>query len=148
MSFQCLDVAPLIAKLAPGSATAAYKSEFLFHRPVALDLRMSMTLDMRGDRGSPTRTTCRMNAYSTDTGITAHLQPMAPSGEALAPPADGWLKFGGAFPLPRVRRMALGDGPKRRESVILRTFRSGVEARSSKVICTGPVPSQGKTTPM
>ena len=40
-----------------------------FHRPVALDLRMSMTLDMRGDRGSPTKTTWRMIVYFTDTGI-------------------------------------------------------------------------------
>ena len=31
-------------------------------------LNMSITLDMRGDRGSPTRTTCRMSLYFTDTG--------------------------------------------------------------------------------
>ena len=37
--------------------------------PIALDLRMSMTCDMRGYGGSPTRTTCRMRVYFTDTGM-------------------------------------------------------------------------------
>ena len=72
LSFECLDVAPLISELAQGSATAGYKGECLFHRPVALDSRMSMTLDVRGDRGSPTRTTCRMSIDLTDAGIDLH----------------------------------------------------------------------------
>ena len=33
-------------------------------------MRMSMTLDMKGDGGSPTRTTCRMSVYFADTGVT------------------------------------------------------------------------------
>ena len=48
---QRLDVAPLISKLDQGSAAAAYKHERLFHWPVALKLRMSMTLDMGGGQG-------------------------------------------------------------------------------------------------
>ena len=44
-------------------------NECLFHRPVALDLRMSMTLDTRGGRSIPTRTTCRVSVYFTETSI-------------------------------------------------------------------------------
>ena len=41
-----------------GSGARAHRSECVFHWLVALDLRVSTTLDMRGDRGSPTRTAC------------------------------------------------------------------------------------------
>ena len=40
----------------------------LFRRPVALTLPMSVSIDIRGQGGSPTLTTSRMNAYVTDTG--------------------------------------------------------------------------------
>ena len=66
---------PLISMLAQGSATAACKIVCLLHWPVALDLRTSMTLDMTGDRGSPTRTISRMSVYFTDTGIFTMFKP-------------------------------------------------------------------------
>ena len=51
LSFQCLDVAALTSELAQGSATAAYKSECLFHRPVALDWRMSIDIGHEAGQG-------------------------------------------------------------------------------------------------
>jgi len=68
LSSQGLDVAPLICMLAQGSAAAAYKNACLVHRPIALSLRVSLTLGMTGGRGSPGRATCRTSVYFTDTG--------------------------------------------------------------------------------
>ena len=59
---------PSFQKMAQESAAAAYKHECLFHRPIALSLRVSLTLGMAGGRGSPRRATCRMSVYFTDTG--------------------------------------------------------------------------------
>ena len=42
----------------------------LFHRPIALTLRMSVNIYIRGDGASPTLTTSRMSDYFTDTGRT------------------------------------------------------------------------------
>ena len=65
--FQCPDPAPLISKLTPRYPTAANINECSFHRPVALTLPMSVNIDIRGEGGSPTLTTSRMNVYFTDT---------------------------------------------------------------------------------
>ena len=63
--FQCPDPAPLISKLEERCPTAANKNECLFHRPIALTLRISvkLTLGGMGDGGSPTQTTSRVNVY-------------------------------------------------------------------------------------
>ena len=45
----CLD--RLISKLTRSSATAAYRHECLFHTAVALDLQMSMNIDIGGRGG-------------------------------------------------------------------------------------------------
>ena len=44
--FQCPDPAPLIWKLAERCPTAANNNEFLFHRPIAITLRMSVNMDI------------------------------------------------------------------------------------------------------
>ena len=68
--FQCPDPAPLISKLMERCPTAANKNECLFPRPIVLTLRMSVTIDIGGDGGSPTMSTCRMSVYFADTGMT------------------------------------------------------------------------------
>ena len=45
-------------------------NECVFHRPVALTLPMSVSIDIRGEGGSPTLTTSRRSVYSTETGST------------------------------------------------------------------------------
>ena len=70
--FQCPDPAPLISKLVERCPTAANKNECLCHRPIALTLRVSVNIDVRGDGVSPTLTASRMGAYFTDTDIAQH----------------------------------------------------------------------------
>ena len=60
--FQCQDPAPPISNVTQRYDTAADKDECLSHRPVALTLRMSMNIDIRGEVRSPTWTTSRMCA--------------------------------------------------------------------------------------
>ena len=63
-------MAPLIPKLAEGCPTAANTNECLLCRPIALTLRMSVSIDIKGDGGSPTLTTSRMSDYFADAGST------------------------------------------------------------------------------
>ena len=44
-------------------------NECLFHRPIALALRVFEIIDIKGDEGSPTLTASRMSVHFADTGI-------------------------------------------------------------------------------
>ena len=49
--FERPDPVPRISKLADRCPTAANNNECLFHRPIALNLRMSVNIDIRGGWG-------------------------------------------------------------------------------------------------
>ena len=54
---------PRISKLPNIFWTAANKNECLFHRPIALDVRMLVNIDIRGNGGIRMCSTRRMSVY-------------------------------------------------------------------------------------
>ena len=91
LSLSLLLYLPLSLTLPPFLSYSPH--ECLFHRPAALTLSMSVNIDIRGDGGSPTMSTCRTSVYFADTRITRyHIRAVVTKTLVRsAPAACSWL---------------------------------------------------------